>query len=474
MPRRASGSPTRAPLKKSPFQSPASHKAKRRTPQRATPKPATAAKPVDAAASSSSPPLAKNEFGRTGSTFTVVAVEEGRLQLFSLLRFPRMSRPLLFVCLLLPMYLFLVGSGVIEETLSGPNTQLQFKPTVQALLKRGTDCPASGSWCSCATVASWTCIFRMENNFVMTLFQMLTMSSICALVRLLNGQSLAPRVATRGAWVDLFFVSVLQTSSVLAANVANSYMSYPTKVIFKSMRMIPLMIVGVLLFEKTYRPPELFSAAVLCFGLYTMSTADALVAAEQRGAAAAGDAGAGDTPFGLYLMVFSALCDSFFPEVQNHAIKKVGLSKSDVLLYSTAGGSVYVAMLISFSSLAFGTPGLPTILGVVTALPASELGYLLAFGSANFMGSSFVLTIIGAFGVFALQVSLATRQFLTVLVSYMFVGEREFTLPGRFVDAGHPFTSHAAATALVVGAISTQILYSNRIWPFATPRAKAE
>ena len=70
--------------------------------------------------------------------------------------------------------------------------------------------------------------------------------------------------------VAFFAQAVLVVLSQGVSNDANNHMSYPTKLLFKASKLIPIMLVGTFIFRKRYHPAEWLSTCFLVGGLCTV------------------------------------------------------------------------------------------------------------------------------------------------------------------------------------------------------------
>ena len=85
--------------------------------------------------------------------------------------------------------------------------------------------------------------------------------------------------------------AVLVVLSQGVSNDANNHMSYPTKLLFKASKLVPIMLVGRFVFRRRYHALEWLATLLLVGGLYTVVIADA-GGSELRRRAAATEGGA--------------------------------------------------------------------------------------------------------------------------------------------------------------------------------------
>ena len=113
------------------------------------------------------------------------------------------------------------------------------------------------------------------------------------------------------------------------------YVSYPTKVIFKSAKLIPTMLISSLVYRnKVFTPLEYFSAFLICLGAAGYSF---------KG----GSEGASDNDksyFGIGLLVVSIVCDAIVPNVQKQ-LMTVSLPRTGTDSVTNGGLSAQAVMI---------------------------------------------------------------------------------------------------------------------------------
>jgi len=149
-----------------------------------------------------------------------------------------------------------------------------------------------------------------------------------------------PLLATQGqAWKRLPWtlrqafpyikLSVVVFGATALASQALLYVTYPTKVVFKSAKLIPTMIVSTCWNGASYRYMDYVAAILLCIG----------AAGYSFGASTASNEGPNHSSWpGLILLTISILCDALVPNLQQQfmspsaAIQSPTLSRNDGLI----------------------------------------------------------------------------------------------------------------------------------------------
>ncbi|VEU45226.1 unnamed protein product [Pseudo-nitzschia multistriata] len=142
-------------------------------------------------------------------------------------------------------------------------------------------------------------------------------------------------------------LSLVVFSSNVCKSASARYVSFPTKVIFRSTKLIPVMIVASILNindNRTYGRSDFLAAALLCAGAAGYSFGEHSLNDDKK-----------DSYFGILLLTGSVLCDAFTPNIQqwlmHPATESPGQKRKNSL-----------QSLPSSSSLSSLTPSLPDII----------------------------------------------------------------------------------------------------------------
>ncbi|CAI5446741.1 unnamed protein product [Caenorhabditis angaria] len=192
------------------------------------------------------------------------------------------------------------------------------------------------------------------------------------------------------------------------SNSSVAYLNYPTQVIFKCCKLIPVMIGGVLIQGKRYGLLDIASVVLMSAGIVMFTLADNKVSPifDSRG----------------YIMISGALlADAVIGNIQEKNMKKYGGSSNEVVLYSYGIGSIFIFFYILISGEIFESiPFLWTHFNEVfwNCVIFSLLGYL---------GVNVVLTHIKVFGALLAVTVTTLRKALTIILSFILFS-KPFTL----------------------------------------------
>ncbi|KAL1006385.1 hypothetical protein UPYG_G00071660 [Umbra pygmaea] len=196
-------------------------------------------------------------------------------------------------------------------------------------------------------------------------------------------------------------IAFLTVGTMGLSNTSLGYLNYPTQVIFKCCKLIPVMIGGVFIQGKRYNLVDVSAALCMSLGLIWFTLADSKVAPN----------------FNVTGVVFIslALCaDAAIGNVQEKAMKFHNGSNSEMVLYSYSIGFVYLLTGL----LCVG--GLGPAVAFCSKHPVTTYGYAFLFSLTGYFGISFVLALIKLFGALVAVTVTTGRKAMTIVLSFMF------------------------------------------------------
>lgn len=203
-------------------------------------------------------------------------------------------------------------------------------------------------------------------------------------------------------------LAFLTVATMGLSNASVGYLNYPTQVVFKCCKLIPVMIGGVLIQGKRYGPIDVLAALCMSVGLIFFTLADSTVSPSFE-------------TIGV-IMIMSALCaDAVIGNVQEKALKAHQASNTEVVLYSYGIGFWYIlAGLIVSGQL------VPAYL-FCNQYPVKTYGYAVIFSLTGYIGISFVLQLIRLFGALVTVTVTTGRKAVSIVVSFLFFS-KPFTM----------------------------------------------
>merc|ERR1719369_98574 len=213
--------------------------------------------------------------------------------------------------------------------------------------------------------------------------------------------------------------------AMVTSNKALSWVNYPTQVIGKSCKPIPVMVLGVLVGRKSYPLLKYLFILMIVGGV-------ALFMYKDNSAKTSG--GSTDSLIGVgeLLLLVSLTCDGLTGAVQER-MKLEHQTKSGHMMMAMNKWSVgYLAVALAFTG-----EGLEFV-GFIQRHPA-VLWELATFSVASALGQFFIFLCVSDFGPLPCSIITTTRKFFTVLASVIFFGNSLITrqwLGTIFVFAG--------------------------------------
>lgn len=211
--------------------------------------------------------------------------------------------------------------------------------------------------------------------------------------------------ASRGLKAPLLQYAPASLSNILsswAQYEALKYISFPTQVLSKSSKIIPVMLVGRLLHRKSYPWSEYAEAAFITLGVTVFSL--------NEKKPKAGHEGGSDSVIGYLLLALYLTCDSFTSQWQDKVFKKFHVSQFQMML-----GINLCSIVFTGASLLQTGQGGTSWAFMVRHPDAAQHVFLLSLSSAT--GQLFIFYTIKQFGAIVFTIMMTIRQMLSMVLS---------------------------------------------------------
>lgn len=197
------------------------------------------------------------------------------------------------------------------------------------------------------------------------------------------------------------FIALLTVTTMACSNMSVAYLNYPTQVIFKSCKLIPVMIGGILIQGKRYGILDFLAVNLMTVGLIFFTLADVSLNPSFDST-------------GVMLVSLALGADAVIGNVQEKWMKVFGSSSAEMVLYSYSIGSIYLLMGLIYKG--------DLIDATVFCLkhPVQTFGYALLFSLAGYIGVNFVLALVKSFGALVAVTVTTCRKALTIVLSFLF------------------------------------------------------
>ncbi|KAH0790263.1 Adenosine 3'-phospho 5'-phosphosulfate transporter 2 [Histomonas meleagridis] len=203
------------------------------------------------------------------------------------------------------------------------------------------------------------------------------------------------------------FTSLSLIASMLLANVAALRLSYPTEVLFKSSKLIPVMIGNIIFLKKKPKNTEVISVVFIVSGLIGISLAD--VRGQNR-----------YDNLGIVAVLTSLAFDAIASNLEDKMMSFYNASQSEL-----------ISIIYSLGALIIGTFAIITgqmFSGIRRCIERpSAILQLLLFSMLGAVGIQFVYLIMKVFGSLTTVMITSLRKALTVCLSFLLFKNKQFT-----------------------------------------------
>lgn len=206
------------------------------------------------------------------------------------------------------------------------------------------------------------------------------------------------RVAPLSAYPLLTFC-LLSSSSL--SNLALNYINFPTKVVFRSCKLVPTMIVASIVHKKTFSSVEYLCAFCICFGLVLFAAADWSLAPSFH-------------PIGLAFVSLSVCADAVLPNAQERLFR-MGSSRLEVTFYT----NIFTLIVMTFTTYLSGD--LVGLIDFARSSPNSDTlcHYILIYTFVAYIAISFHMTVVRRFGGVSAVLVATGRKGMTLVLSFL-------------------------------------------------------
>ncbi|XP_037929625.1 adenosine 3'-phospho 5'-phosphosulfate transporter 2 [Teleopsis dalmanni] len=205
-----------------------------------------------------------------------------------------------------------------------------------------------------------------------------------------------------------FLLAALTLGTMGLSNSSLGYLNYPTQVIFKCCKLIPVLLGSILIQGKRYGPLDFLAAISMCIGLTWFTLADSQLSPNFN-------------TVGVAMISTALLCDAIIGNVQEKAMREHSAPSSEVVLYSYGLGFVYLFVIMILTGHFFNG------LNFCLEHPRETFGYGFLFSLSGYLGIQFVLALVRSSGAPLAATVTTARKAVTILISFLFFS-KPFTM----------------------------------------------
>ncbi|GLH11441.1 hypothetical protein R5R35_002159 [Gryllus longicercus] len=193
--------------------------------------------------------------------------------------------------------------------------------------------------------------------------------------------------------------------AMVCSNMALQWINYPTQVVGKSAKPIPVMILGVLLGRKSYSMQKYLFVLLIVIGVALFMYKDGKTSTES------------DTMigFGEFLLLLSLTMDGLTAAIQERMKSEFQTKSGHMMLSMNLWSILFLGIAV------LSTGELFTFISFIQRHP-SIIWHLVTFSVASALGQFFIFLTVSDFGPLPCSIMTTTRKFFTVLGSVLLFG----------------------------------------------------
>jgi len=186
-------------------------------------------------------------------------------------------------------------------------------------------------------------------------------------------------------------------SSALS-NEALNYINFPTKVVFRSCKLVPTMVIATIINKRTFSSTEYVCGVAVCAGLIMFAAADWKLTPSFN-------------PIGIVFVSLSVVADAILPNAQEKLFR-LGSSRLEVTLYT----NVFALIAMTIITLLSGD-----LIGIIRhALADRTLMYfMIVFTAISYAAISTYMQLVKRFGGVAAVLLTTARKGMTLVLSFL-------------------------------------------------------
>lgn len=194
--------------------------------------------------------------------------------------------------------------------------------------------------------------------------------------------------------------------AMVCSNMALQWVNYPTQVVGKSGKPIPVMLLGVLLGRKVYPMKKYFFVTLIVIGVALFMYKDGKTSGSEDGSTVG---------FGELLLILSLLMDGLTGAIQERMRSEHQTKSGHMMLNMNFWSIIFLGVSIVITGEAY------TFISFVQRHPAI-IWQLVTFSIASALGQFFIFLTVSDFGPLPCSIMTTTRKFFTVLGSVLLFG----------------------------------------------------
>lgn len=200
-------------------------------------------------------------------------------------------------------------------------------------------------------------------------------------------------------WCTYFMLAFFTLMTMGLSNTSVGYLNYPTQVMFKCCKLIPVLIGSIIIQGKKIKLVDFAAAGCMSIGLIFFTLADSKLSPSFN-------------HIGITMISLALVADAVIGNIQEKAMKTYQASNVEVVLYSYLIGFCYLLA----GAVIFGELG--SAFQFCAKHPVETYGYGAIFSVTGYFGIHLVLSLIKVSGVFVAVTVTTFRKALSIVISF--------------------------------------------------------
>ncbi len=239
---------------------------------------------------------------------------------------------------------------------------------------------------------------KFQYGWYLTFFELLCFAGFAAFERYFIHNE--PILSHHAEYSKHFIVSVAMTAARGLTNVSLQYLNYPTQVIFKSMKLITVMVGSLFIQKKRFSLAEYASALTLVLSACLFSLGDI-------------DTTPNFSSLGIFIVSLSLVFDAVHSNTQETLLKIHKSSNSEMMLFTNLFSAIAAFLIV------LGTNEFQPALQYCREYPF-VYGLFVVRALVIYFGVLFFLLLIRSSGVVTATAVTTVRKILSILMSFVF------------------------------------------------------
>lgn len=244
-------------------------------------------------------------------------------------------------------------------------------------------------------------------GWYLTFFELLCFSVFAVLDRLFLSHE--PILAHNASFKQHGIVAAAMTASRGLTNVSLQFLSYPTQIIFKSMKLITVMIGSLVMLKASFTIYEYLTALSLVIAAIMFSFGDA----DSSGKHSVSDSKANDKLFqGIIIVLFSLVGDALHSTTQDKLLRQFQSTTSECMLFTNLFASLASLVYIIYTGELFAA------LAYCSLYPIAYVLFVVR-SAVIYLGVLCFILLIKSSGVVVATGVTTVRKILSILLSFI-------------------------------------------------------